>query len=125
MHKKTFSQADLNGIYRQHKKWLNGNKTGKRASYKDSIFEKLDFSNMNFDKAVFEKCSFKYSSFARTSFKDADLSYSDFSETHHVLENCFSDANLTGCNFGNKNKKIRKDSLVGGIIRMPFNGEGA
>lgn len=103
MHKKTFSQADLNGIYRQHKKWLNDSKTGKRASYKDSIFDKLDFSNMNFDKAVFEKCSFKFSSFARTSFEDADLSYSDFSETHHVLENCFSGANLTGCNFGNKN----------------------
>lgn len=103
MHKKTFSQIDLEDIFQQHQKWLKDKKTGKQACYRDTLFENLDFSNMNFEDAVFEKCSFKYSDFTQSSFKNADLSFSDFSEAHYVLEDCFAGANLKGCIFGNNN----------------------
>lgn len=102
MPQKAFSQADLEEIYRRHQEWLNDKKVGKQACYKGILFERLDFSSMNFEQAIFENCSFKDSHFAKSSFKNADLSFSDFSESYHIIENCFSSANLTGCNFGDK-----------------------
>ena len=86
------TQNELNKILKLHKKWVNGEKDGRRADLSYTDLKNADLSNVDLSYANLNGADLSYANLSNTNLTDANLTYANLRGAN------LTGANLTGAN---------------------------